>query len=87
MQRYLLFDSGCSVCTRLAEDIERASDGWLMARSLRDPEMKVLLDIARPGWRWEPTLLEVADGQPRIFLTGVLQYSRVGLKSVKEGVV
>jgi hypothetical protein len=69
-ERYLLFDSGCSVCTRLAEDIERASDGWLMARSLRDPEVKTLLDAAQPGWRWEPTLLEVTDGRPRVF-TGI----------------
>ncbi len=77
-QRYLLFDSGCSVCTRLAEDIERTSDGWLAARSLRDPDVKALLDAARPGWRWEPTLLEVTDGHPRVF-TGVAMRARMAL--------
>jgi hypothetical protein len=77
-ERYLLFDSGCSVCTRLAEDIEQASDGWLMARSLRDPDVKTLLDAARPGWRWEPTLLEVTDGRPRVF-TGIAMRARMAL--------
>jgi predicted DCC family thiol-disulfide oxidoreductase YuxK len=77
-QRYLLFDSGCSVCTRLAEDIERASDGWLAARSLRDPDVKTLLDAAQPGWRWEPTLLEVTDGRPRVF-TGIAMRARMAL--------
>lgn len=78
MQRYLLFDAGCSVCTRLAENIERESDGWLMARSLRDPDVKTLLDAAKPGWQWEPTLLEVQDGQPRVF-TGVAMRARMAL--------
>jgi hypothetical protein len=41
-----------------------------MARSLRDPEVKTLLDAAQPGWRWKPTLLEVTDVQPRVF-TGI----------------
>lgn len=32
MKRYLLFDSGCSLCTQLARDIEFESDGWLEAK-------------------------------------------------------
>ena len=76
--RYLLFDSGCSVCTRLADDIERASDGWLAARSLRDPDVQTLFDAARPGWRWAPTLLEIEDGQPRVF-TGMQMRARMAL--------
>ena len=35
MQRYLLFDSGCSKCTEIAREVEQATHGWLEARSLR----------------------------------------------------
>ncbi len=51
VHRYLLFDSGCACCTKLAQDIERETGGWVRARSLRDAEMHVLLNCARPGWR------------------------------------
>ena len=51
MERYLLFDSGCTLCTGLAHDIERESGGQLIARSLREAEIKALLDQTRPGWR------------------------------------
>lgn len=67
MQRYLLFDSGCSICTDIAASIEEESNGWLEARSLRDPAMKVLLDRAKPSWQWEPALLEVDQEAIRIF--------------------
>ena len=61
MKRYLLFDSSCSLCTEVARRVEEAAGGWLQARSLRDPEMRALLDKAKPGWKWKPTLVEV-DG-------------------------
>lgn len=67
MERYLLFDSGCSLCNTLAQDIERESNGWLQARSLRDPEIHIQLDRARPDWRWEPMLMEVHGNQIRTF--------------------
>lgn len=67
MKRYLLFDSGCSFCTGLARSIERESKGWLTARSLRDPEMQLLLNQAQSHWRWEPSLLEVNHGIVRVF--------------------
>ncbi len=70
MERFLLFDSGCSVCTGLAHAIETSAGGRLKARSLRDPEMKALLDRARPDWRWEPTILEVNGHHARAF-TGI----------------
>ena len=84
MQRYLLFDSGCSVCTRLADEIECASDGWLAAHSLRDPDVKTLLDAAKPGWHWAPTLLEVQDGRPRVF-TGLQMRARMALGHGERG--
>lgn len=36
MERFLLFDSGCAVCSELAREIEHESGGWMMVRSLRD---------------------------------------------------
>ncbi len=83
MERFLLFDSGCSLCTELAHAIENETDGRLKARSLREPEVKALLDRARPGWRWEPTLLEVEGDRVRAF-TGLTMrarlLTRLGLK-------
>lgn len=59
MKHFLLFDSGCSICTDLANDVERESGGILIARSLRDQEIQALLDQTSPGWTFEPMLLEV----------------------------
>ena len=66
-KRWLLFDSACSVCRQLAQEIERETGAVVTARSLRTPEVQVLLDQARPGWRWEPTLLEVGEDHLRAF--------------------
>jgi len=51
IERWLLFDSGCSVCAALAWEVEALSGGRLQVRSLRDPEVQALLDRAHPGWR------------------------------------
>lgn len=76
MERFLLFDSGCSLCSDLARGIEREASGWLKARSLREPEVKALLDRAEPNWRWEPTLLEVEGDRARAF-TGLAMRVRL----------
>lgn len=65
--RYLLFDSGCGKCSRIARDVETITNGWLQAQSLQDPAMQALLKQARPGWHWEPTLLEVKGNRIRAF--------------------
>ncbi|RMH43801.1 MAG: hypothetical protein D6694_06625 [Gammaproteobacteria bacterium] len=70
MERYLLFDSGCSLCTSLARQVEEAADGKLTVRSLRDPEVRSILDEVKPGWRWEPMLLEM-DGDRRRVYAGI----------------
>lgn len=70
MQRYLLFDSACSTCSGLAEEVERESAGLLEAKSLRDPEMHQLLEQAHAPRRWEPTLIEITPGGPRVY-TGI----------------
>jgi len=62
MERYLLFDSGCLVCSGLAAEIEQAGGGWLGVRSLRSAEVQRHLDRAAPGWKWVPMLLEI-DGE------------------------
>lgn len=67
IQRYLLFDSTCSVCSGLARDVEKHSDGRLDAQSLYDSKIQQLLDKATPNWPWEPTVLEVEDGRPRAY--------------------
>lgn len=69
-KQYLLFDSGCSLCTSLACQVEEVSDGKLIARSLRDPEIRPILDAENPGWSWEPMLLEM-DDEGRQLYTGV----------------
>lgn len=67
MQRYLLFDSGCAMCTGLAQAVEQETSGWLTARSLRDQEMQALLHEAKPDWGFEPTLLEVKSKRARAY--------------------
>ncbi|MDT7885309.1 MAG: hypothetical protein RQ891_10715 [Thermoflexus sp.] len=66
-ERYLLFDSGCAVCTALAREVEALSGGRLGVRSLREPEVQALLNQAHPNWRWEPMLLEIEGEQIRVF--------------------
>lgn len=76
MQRYLLFDSGCSVCSGLARDVEAHSEGRLSAQSLADPKIQQLLGQAKPDWRWEPTLMEVNEATVKAF-TGVSMRTRL----------
>ena len=47
--------------------MEAFSGGRLRVRSLRDPEVQALLDRARPGWQWEPMLVEIEGEWVRIF--------------------
>jgi hypothetical protein len=35
----------------MARQVEDASDGKLIARSLRDPDVRSILDEMKPGWR------------------------------------
>jgi hypothetical protein len=63
----LLFDSACSACSVLAREVERVTEGLLVARSLHESEVQAWLNQARPGWHWEPMLLEVDRERPRAF--------------------
>lgn len=82
--RQLLFDSGCSLCTQLARDIERESSGLLTARSLRDPDLQALLDVQRPGWRWEPMLLEDNGRAVRVWSGFPLRLRLLSLLGLKR---
>jgi predicted DCC family thiol-disulfide oxidoreductase YuxK len=75
-ERYLLFDGGCSVCAALAREVETLSGGRLGVRSLREPEVQALLDRARPGWRWEPMLVEIEGERVRV-LAGLALRARL----------
>jgi predicted DCC family thiol-disulfide oxidoreductase YuxK len=66
MQRYLLFDSHCESCSQVAEVIRRVAPGRLDLRSLHDADMKRLLDQRRPGWRWEPMLIEQSNHRIKV---------------------
>jgi hypothetical protein len=65
--RWLLYDAGCSICAALAREVEALSGGRLRVRSLREPEVQALLDRARPGWQWEPMLVEIEGERVRVF--------------------
>jgi predicted DCC family thiol-disulfide oxidoreductase YuxK len=65
--RWLLYDAGCSLCAALAREVEALSGGRLRVRSLREPEIQALLDRARPGWQWEPMLVEIEGERVRVF--------------------
>ena len=75
-ERWLLYDAGCSVCAALAREVEALSGGRLQVRSLRDPEVRALLDRAHPGWRWEPMLIEIEGERVRVF-TGLSLRARL----------
>ena len=62
MTRFLVYDSACVQCSRVAEQARLSSRGSLEVRSLYDPEIRAMLDLAQPGWRFGPMLLE-ADGE------------------------
>jgi len=72
MKRYLLFDSGCCQCSKLARTIEQEVSDKLTIRSLHDPEVKELLDRERPGWKWEPMLVEEKGEKVRVFAGGAM---------------
>jgi hypothetical protein len=84
-ERYLLFDGGCSVCAALAREVETLSGGRLRVRSLRDPEVQALLDRARPGWRWEPMLVEIEGERVRVLAGLSLRALRVAQAVARFG--
>jgi len=66
-EHYILFDSGCAQCADIAAEIEKASGNNLRGLSLYAPQAKQLLDRARPGWKFEPTLVQVNGDTVRAY--------------------
>lgn len=77
MDLYLLFDSGCQFCTKVARDIQQETQGLLYVRSLHDPRIREILDKVRPSWKWEPMLLEIASDNTKHVYTGVKMQLRL----------
>jgi hypothetical protein len=77
MQRYLLFDSGCSLCSNLAQSVQAESNGMLTARSLREPAIQAILNEVKPGWKWEPMLLEVDENGSQQVFSGLQMRLRI----------
>ncbi len=50
-----------------AREVKARCAGRMGARSLHDPKVRALLNQARPGWRWEPMLLEIEGEHVRVF--------------------
>ena len=67
MKRYLLFDSGCCGCSKIAKSIEQEAGDKLTIRNLRDPEVREMLDRELPKWKWEPMLVEEKNEKVRIY--------------------
>lgn len=60
MDRYLVFDAGCSTCRDLADAIQDAVGPKLLAINIRDDRAKELLRRAFPdGYRFVPYLVTV----------------------------
>jgi hypothetical protein len=73
--RYLVFDFCCSTSAEIAAVVEEAG-GRLSVCSLNDPQAQRSLSEVRPGWKWEPTLLEVA-GERTLAFTGLSMKTRM----------
>lgn len=77
MERYLVYDSGCSVCAGLADAAREAAGGRLEAISIRGDLATDLLDRAYPdGWAFAPYLVAVDGDRVRAW-TGVASALRL----------
>lgn len=62
MERYLVFDAGCSVCSRLARQVQSVVGEQITIVSIHDDAAKTLLDRAYPrGWDHAPYLVFASD--------------------------
>lgn len=79
MERYLVYDAGCSACSDLAQSIQDTAGNKLRTINIRDGQARVLLDRAYPsGWRFAPYLVTVRGGETRAW-SGSGMALRLGL--------
>lgn len=98
MERYLVYDSGCSICDQLAGVVRDAAGGKIEPISIRGEKAKALLDEAFPsGWGYAPYLVAVDGGRVRAWtgtasalhltrLVGVRKALRIWNAARKSGV-
>ena len=67
MRRFLLYDDKCERCGNIARTVERNGNGWLMIRGLSDPDVRKMLDSAKPGWKWQPMLVVLKGNRIRLY--------------------
>lgn len=66
MERYLVFDATCAICSQIAEVVRQVADGKVEAVGLHDPRARALLDGLYPsGWDPAPYLIVAGPGHPR----------------------
>ena len=78
MRRFLLYDDKCERCGNIARTVERNGNGWLMIRGLSDPDVRKMLDSAKPGWKWQPMLAALKGNRIRLY-SGAMMILRLGL--------
>jgi hypothetical protein len=87
MKRYLIFDSGCSTCSSLAQSIEKAAAEKLDLIGVTSERAKELLDSEFPnGWKYQPYLVSVSKEGKVSVLTGRKMALQLGmLLGLREG--
>lgn len=79
MDRYLVYDGGCSVCNNLATAIQEAAGAKLTAISIREDSTRALLDRVYPqGWSHAPYLISAENDRVRAW-SGAHAAARLGL--------
>ena len=78
MQHFLVFDSGCSLCSELAQQIQDATGDKLQLVSIHSDTANELLGQAYPnGWKYAPYVVAVDQQQVRAW-TGFGAALRLG---------
>ncbi len=84
--RYLIFDGGCSVCSKLASSLKDASSKSMEIISISEPKAISWLDKKFPqGWKHAPYLIIASDDQIQAWsgLSLILELLKLtGLKGI-----
>lgn len=64
MSYFLIFDSGCPTCNRVALEVQKIAEDRINVLSIREPQAQRLLDQALgPGWTFAPYLVRSCGDQ------------------------
>ncbi len=86
MERYLLFDAECMMCSNLAIFIEEESNKRLIAQSIQDPKIQSILDEIQPDRKWEPSILEITHTRTRLLTGMMMKMYALKLLGIRSGV-